>query len=132
MGPERFRAGGSDAVEERGRRDVAPDLPNRETPECDPDQPTGTRPKRSVKVSARRAGEDEAPGSGVAVDRPLDRAEDARDGLPLVEQDRLLEPAQDGVGIGPHGDGLRLPIEADDRACMPHGRRRLAKCTGPD
>jgi hypothetical protein len=68
----------------------------------------------------------------ISIHCSLDRCENARHLLPLVQQGRLPKPSQRDVGIRPEGHGVRLPIEPDCARHMPSGGGRLAARPRPD
>ena len=69
-------------------------------------------------------------GARVVIDRPFHRAENFWNQLPLVDQDGLVEPAQRGIGVGPHDSGMRWDVRAQDRSAAAPGRGRLPARAG--
>jgi hypothetical protein len=103
------------------------DLPDRETTDLHPDQPTGDRPAVGEQIVSDRPGHDEAAWPERGVDRSFDRTEHARSRLPLVEEYRLAKTSQGDVRVGLELGGLGRAIEPDHARRVPRGRRSLAR-----
>jgi hypothetical protein len=73
--------------------------------------PTGGGPARDGQVGLGGAGQNEPARARIVIDSPFDRAEDFGDQLPLVDENRLVEAAECGVGVGANDRGLSGDIQ---------------------
>jgi hypothetical protein len=116
-GGRQLQSGAEEGVDEALR--PARDLPLGERPEGDDLHPAGERlgdPGQEEEVG--RAGEQEAARPAVAVDLRLDRQEEVRDALDLVQGDRAGKTGQEprGIVLGSGADGRVVQGEIAGRA----------------
>ena len=88
------------------------DLPLGQRPERHDFDPAGKRlGERGQHHDVRRAGEQEAPGRTVAIDRGLDGAEEPGCALHLVEHDRPGERVDEATGVARRRGQFRAVVE---------------------
>jgi DNA polymerase III delta prime subunit len=128
----RFDTLGHDPLEESGLTNVADDFTHDQTGHGDSHQPARSRPRVGLDVGADRARQQESAGPRVVVHRPLERAEDRRYDLPLIQKDRLLEAMKGDVRISAKGGRVGVAVKPDDRASESQSRGGLADSTRTD
>jgi hypothetical protein len=101
------------------------DLATGQTVQKHADNPSGTGPHRRCQVGLDTAGQEEPSRTGIVVDGTLDRTQDLRDLLPLIDEHRLGHPAQRGVRIGRHDGRHSRVVQPQDVRGQPTRRRRL-------
>jgi hypothetical protein len=129
---KRFGTFKSQTIEKGRGREITRELAHRHASEREPDDAAGPRPQRFVKLGGDRTRQEVAARSRVSVDGALDRSEDRRHDLPLIEEHRFLQPPQRGIRVGPEGHGLSLAVESNRRTRMAGCRGGLADRPGTD
>ena len=115
-----------DAIEERRAADSSAQLAHRQAVHRNLQKTAGPRPDTILQLGADGAGEDEPARPRIVIDGPLDRAEDIRRFLPLVDDNRLRQPQQHCIGVGGDGGPHVRPVKAKHRPRTPHSRCGLA------
>ncbi len=109
--------------------DGASDLPLGKAVQHQPDDSTRPGPLAGREVGFDAAGKEKPAGTGIVVDRALDRAQDLRHLLPLVEEDWFPRPAQCRVRVRGNRRGDRGVIQPQDVVGDPPGGGRLPRGT---
>jgi len=97
-----------------------------------PRQPARPGPDFVLQLCVYRPRHEEAAWTRISLDRSTDRAERARDVLPLVEEDRLRERFQRCIGVGSESCRLVLLIKPNHRLDAASQRRALTTRSGPE
>ena len=121
----RLNAFSHDALEEPGLFGVAEDLTADQPGQGDSGQPRA-RPCLSLDIGADRARQQEAAGPRIVVHGPLERSQDRRHRLPLVQKHGLMHAAKGHIRIGAERSRLGVAVEPDDRASVTLRRGGLA------
>jgi hypothetical protein len=80
---------------------------------------TGARPRFTPQVRADTASQDEAPRSRINIDCALDRSQNTRDGLPLVQQERLCPTQQRCIRVSDKRGGGTRTIQLNGLSGQP-------------
>ncbi len=109
--------------------DGVSDLPFGKTVQDQPDDPTRPGPLAGREVGFDAAGEEKPAGTRIVVDCALDRAQDLRHLLPLIEENWFLRAAQCRVRVRGNRRGDRGVIQPEDVVGDPPGGGRLSRGT---